>query len=276
MVQIDTKETQIQDSSNQPLDPVIPGRDPIKRGLYILSGSIILFSLIIGCSIIYAAKNIIAPRINLASQQTAVPQPTVPETSQQPTGPTTVSVDNDPVMGSPDAPITIIEFGDFECPFCKSSFEELLPQLKKQYIDTGKVKLVYRDFPLDFHENAPKEAEAAECARDQGGDATYFKYHDQIYTQTKSNGTGLGLTQLPIIAKSLSLNANQFQLCLDSGKYKDEVDKDLADGIAAGVSGTPTWFIGKVDSEGSMTTTQLSGAQPFAVFKTVIDQQLSQ
>ena len=276
MTQIEQQETPTPAQYNQALHPAMAGRDSVKRSLYTLSGSIILFSLIISGSIIFAAKYIIAPRINSTTQRAVIPQPAEIGTTQESTGPTTVSIDNDPVMGNIDAPVTIIEFGDFECPFCKTTFEELLPQLKKQYIDTGKVKLVYRDFPLEFHENAFKEAEAAECARDQGGDATYFKYHDQLYTQTKSNGTGLALTQLPDIAKSLGLSANQFQQCLDSNKYKNEVGKDLSDGIAAGVSGTPTWFIGKASNDGTMTTTPLSGAQPFAVFKTIIDQQLSQ
>lgn len=249
-----------------------PARNPIRQALYFLSASIIVFAIIIGGSIIYAAKNIIAPRINTAQQND--PQPTVAPATQEPKGPTKVSLDNDPVMGNKDAPVTIIEFADYECPFCQKSFLTMIPQLKREYIDTGKVKLVYRDFPLDFHENAQKEAEAAECARDQGGDNTYFKFHDQIYTQTKSNGTGLALTQLPIIAENLGLNTKQFQQCLDSGKFADEVQKDYQDGIAAGVTGTPGWFVGKSNSDNTITAPAIEGAQPYAIFKNVIEQQL--
>ena len=166
----------------------------------------------------------------------------------------------------------MVEFSDFECPFCKRSFDQLLPELKKSYIDTGKLKLVYRDFPLSFHANAHKEAEAAECARSQGDDVTYFKFHDQIFTQTTSNGTGLTLTQLPRIAKSLGLNVSQFQKCLDSGKFRDEVDKDIESGAAAGVSGTPAWFIGQSSTDGIINGTRVVGAQPFSVFKTIIDE----
>lgn len=250
-------------------------RNPVERAMLIIAGSIIVFALIIGGTILYVAKNIIAPRINRTQQSNLLSsQPRTNQATPDPISPTKVSVDNDPVMGSKDAPVTVIEFADFECPFCKQSFKDVIPKLKQQYIDTGKVKLVYRDFPLDFHENAHKEAEAGECVRDQGGDTAFFQYHDQVFTKTTSNGTGLALTQLPVIAKSLGLNVKQFQQCLDSGKYKDEVDKDIADGIAAGVSGTPTWFIGKPDSDGAMTATPLVGAQPFAAFKTIIDQQL--
>ncbi len=267
----------ISTDNEQQLPKAVPVRDTLTRTLYILSASIILFSLIIGGSIIYAAKKIITPRL-ASVQQSSVPasQYATVTTSQDPSGPTKVSIDNDPVLGNKDAPVTIIEFIDFECPFCKKSFQDVIPKLKQQYMDAGKVKLVLRDFPLNFHENAHKEAEAGECVRDQGGDSVYFKYHDQIYTQTKSNGTGLALTQLPVIAKGLGLNVKQFQQCLDSGKYKDEVDKDIADGIAAGVSGTPSWFIGKPGSDGAMTATPLVGAQPFAAFKIIIDQQLKQ
>ncbi len=185
-----------------------------------------------------------------------------------------VSIDDDPVLGDKNAPLTIIEFSDYECPFCKRSFDQLLPELKKNYIDTGKLKLVFRDFPLSFHASAHEEAEAAECARSQSNDAVYFKFHDQIFTQTTSNGTGLALSKLPLIAQSLGLNVGQFKQCLDSGKFSGEVDKDIADGTAAGVSGTPSWFIGQSTKDGVINGMLVVGAQPFSTFKTIIDQEL--
>lgn len=192
----------------------------------------------------------------------------------QPGGVTKVSTDDDPVLGDANAPLTIIEFSDYECPFCKRSFGDVLPELKKNYIDTGKLKFVYRDYPLSFHANAHKEAEAAECARVQGGDAIYFRFHDQIFTQTTSNGTGLALSKLPVIARSFGLDVSKFQQCLDSGTFKSEVDKDIADGTAAGVSGTPSWFIGRSSKDGMINGTLVVGAQPFAAFKALIDAEL--
>jgi len=247
-----------------------------------IPASIIVGAILVSASVFYNAKLIIRElgggNLKGLSQNQAQ-APGAPGGSQAPvpqadSGPVQVSMDDDPVMGSKNAPLTVIEFSDYECPFCKRSFSDVIPNLKKDYIDTGKVKLVYRDFPLSFHQNAQKEAEASECARVQGGDAVYFKFHDQIFTKTTSNGTGLALEQLPVIAKDLGLNVNQFQQCLDSGKYKDEVAKDIADGAAAGVSGTPTWFIGKTTSNGTIDGTRIVGAQPYAAFKTVIDQQL--
>lgn len=188
--------------------------------------------------------------------------------------PVKVSIDDDPVLGDKNAKVTLIDFSDYECPFCKRHFTDTYPQLKKDYIDTGKVKMVFRDLPLSFHQNAPKEAEAAECARKQGGDSVYYKYHDQIFTKTTSNGTGLALDQLPIIAKELGLNVNQFQSCLDSGEFKAEIDKDIADAGKVSASGTPTFFIGKSTSNGEIEGIKVVGAQPYSTFKVIIDEQL--
>lgn len=186
----------------------------------------------------------------------------------------TVSLDDDPVNGEKNAPVTIVEFSDYECPFCKRHFDQTYPLLRKDYIDTGKVKLVYRDLPLDFHQNAHIEAQAANCARDQGGDTTYFKYHDEIFKRTTSNGTGLSVDQLPVIAEDLELNVTEFQSCLDSGKYKEEVDKDLSDAGSYGATGTPSFFIGKSGSGNTIEGTLVVGAQPYSAFKSLIDSQL--
>ncbi len=204
------------------------------------------------------------------SNTTAAAPQAAPETA----GPKAVSIDDDPVLGDKNAKVTIIEFVDYECPFCKRFFDDTLPQIKKEYIDTGKVKLVMRDLPLSFHQNAHKESQAAECAREQGGDSAYFKYHDEIFKRTISNGTGLALDQLQVIANDIGLNGTTLRSCLDSEKYKAEVDRDLADASKYGATGTPSFFIGKSDPSGTFTGTILIGAQPYAAFKTIIDQEL--
>jgi len=195
-----------------------------------------------------------------------------------------VSVDDDPVLGDPNAPITMIEFSDFECPFCKSFFEETLPQIKSAYIDTGKVRFVLRDLPLPFHEPAAsKEALAANCARDQGGDEKYFLYHDEIFARTASNAEGMKTADYAAAATKIGLNVAAFNSCLSTDKFKDEVAKDLADVTALSQKlaekypqtfqgiGTPTFIIGKTDSSGTFTGQVVSGAQPFASFQQVID-----
>jgi protein-disulfide isomerase len=182
------------------------------------------------------------------------------------------SVDDDPILGDKNAPVTLIEFSDYECPFCKRHFEQTHQELVKKYIDTGKVKLVFRDFPLSFHEPmASKEAIAASCAKDQGGDKKYFEFHDEIFKRTTSNGNGLDDAKIQTIASDLKLNINTFTSCLSNTAKADEVKKDIADGSVAGASGTPTFLVGKSTSDGKIDGDLLVGAQPFAAFQAVID-----
>lgn len=169
-----------------------------------------------------------------------------------------VSADDDPVMGSEDAAITIIEFSDFQCPFCARFFEQTLPQIEEKYIKTGKVKLVYRDFPLSFHQYAQKAAEAAECADEQG---KFWQYHDKLF----ENQNTLDIGNLKRYAQDLGLDSTKFNDCLDSGMMAFEVQKDFNDGSSYGVSGTPTFFINGI---------MLVGAQPYSVFEQVIEQEL--
>ncbi len=193
-----------------------------------------------------------------------------------PTARAEVSVDDDAVLGDKDAPVTIIEFSDYQCPFCRKFWTETFNQLKKDYIDTGKVKFVYRDFPLEsIHPAAFPSAEVANCVREKGGDSAYYKMHDKIFQEgNKLDGgdanTGpvrstaqYGSEELKKWAKDIGYDIGS---CLDSGKFKSEVQKDLADGSSAGVSGTPGFFVnGKL----------VSGAQPYSVFKQLIDAELT-
>ncbi len=213
---------------------------------------------------------------NAAKTASVQAQPSTPPAAEptEDLSPQQVSVDDDAVLGQANAKVTLIEFSDYECPFCKRYFDQTYEQVKKEYVDTGKVKMVFRDLPLSFHANAHKQAQAAECAREQGGDSVYFQYHDEIFTRTTSNGTGLALDQLSVIANELGLNGSTLQECLDSDKYKEEVDKDLADAGKVGATGTPSFFIGKSTSDGTITGTKLVGAQPFSEFKRVIDLEL--
>ena len=173
-----------------------------------------------------------------------------------------VSPDDDAVKGDKNAPVEIIEFSDYQCPFCERFYKETLPQLDEEYIKTGKAKLVYRDFALSFHPFAQKAAEAAECARDQKGDEMYYLFHNKIF----ENQQNIGVDALKGYASGLGLDTGKFNTCLDSGKFAQETQKDFQAGQAAGVSGTPSFFInGK----------KVVGAQPFAVFKQIIDAELA-
>lgn len=168
-------------------------------------------------------------------------------------------IDDDSVFGDKDAPVTIVEFSDFECPYCTKAYNNALKQVKSEYVDKGLVNIVYRDFPLGFHQNAQKAAEAAECAGEQD---EYYAMHDLLF---ESGVTG-GINSFKEYAKTIGLDTSEFDECLDSGAMAKEVAKDMADGQAAGVRGTPAFFI-----DGKM----ISGAQPFSVFKQAIDAALA-
>ncbi len=173
-----------------------------------------------------------------------------------------VSADDDAIKGDKDAPVTIIEFSDYQCPFCQRFAVETLPQIQANYIDTGKVNLVYRDFPISSHADAMPAAIAAECARDQGGDDSYYDYHDQIFANSTRSMTPAILEGY---AANLSLNAAEFSECLSSQKFLAEAQKDLQEGQAAGVSGTPAFFV-----NGRF----IEGAQPYATFEAAIEDAL--
>jgi protein-disulfide isomerase len=190
--------------------------------------------------------------------------------AQAPTGPVSVNERKDaPVKGNANAKVTIYEFSDFQCPFCKAFFEQTESQLLKEYVDTGKVKIVYRHFPLPFHVNAEIAAVAAECANQQD---KFWEYHDLLFKNGQADGKGLEAESLKKYADSLGLNSgklgfgkNKFNQCLDSKATLSIVKQDTADGTAAGVNGTPSFYIsGK----------QIVGAQPIAVFKQAIDEAL--
>jgi len=168
-----------------------------------------------------------------------------------------VSADDDPSVGPANAPITIVEFSDFQCPYCKLSVP-LIKEILAKYPD--KVKVVYRDYPGPNHPHAPQAAEAAQCAGDQG---KFWEYHDSLFDR-QAPGTGWNFTDL---AKEIGLNDDVFATCLNTGRYREEVAKDLHDGFTLGVTSTPTFFI---------NGRPLVGARPFAEFQAVIDKLLNQ
>jgi protein-disulfide isomerase len=189
----------------------------------------------------------------------------------QPSQPIKISLDDDPIRGDPNAPITIVEFSDFQCPFCARFHVQTLPSLLEEYIDTGKVNLVYRDFPIQsIHPNALPAAVAAECANEQG---QYWEYHDTLF-EKQSGWSRLDSTAVIAMfsqyAADLDLEQQQFDSCLETGKYLEEVQGDLSDGRDYDITGTPGFFIGN-DQIGFV---KLNGAQPFDSFQRVIDAQL--
>lgn len=161
-----------------------------------------------------------------------------------------------PVIGPKDAPVTIVEFGDFQCPFCRAA-EGSVKQVLQQY--GGKVKLVYMDFPLSFHSHAMDAARAGRCAEDQG---KFWEYHDALFADQSK----LSPPDLKATAKKLGLNAKRFDACFDSVKHETGIKADMAQGEKLGVTGTPTFFI---------NGRKLEGAQPPNQFAQVINEELA-
>lgn len=189
----------------------------------------------------------------------------------QPPQDLTLSVEGAPFMGDEKAKLTLIEFSDYQCPFCARHASQTLPQIVTDYVKTGKVKYVLRDFPLEpIHPSALKAAEAARCAGDQG---KYWPMHDRLVV----NPRNLGAEDMTGHAKAVGLDLQPFQGCLGSGKHAAKVRQDLADGQNAGVNGTPTFFIGFTDQKSPKirATKMLVGAQPFPKFKEAIEGLLS-
>lgn len=191
--------------------------------------------------------------------------------TEQPRPPVKISADNDPIMGDPNAPITIIEFSDFQCPFCARFHVQTLPSIYEEYIDQGKVKLVFRDFPIQsIHPNALPASVAAECANDQG---KFKEMHDKLFENQNDwnkKETTAALSMFVQYAEEIEIEKNEFESCIASGKHINDIRGDLEDGREYGVTGTPGFFVGN-DEIGYV---ELKGAQPFESFKKIIDAQL--
>jgi protein-disulfide isomerase len=186
-----------------------------------------------------------------AAQAPTAPQPAAGVTAEQ----MAALLEDANVKGDPDAPVTIVEYSDFECPFCARFYSDTLSQIEAQYIDTGVVKLAYKHFPLSFHPNAQKAGEAFECAADQ--DAAW-EMHDTLFEK----GMGSGVPTFKQYAADLGLDQAEFDDCLDSGKYATKVSSQAQEAQSVGVRGTPGFLI-----NGQL----VSGAQPFAVFQQAIE-----
>ncbi len=170
-----------------------------------------------------------------------------------------------PVRGSSNAPVTIVEYGDYQCPKCDAWFKNEEPTIKADYIDTNKAKLYFIDFPFLGPDSAVA-AQAAYCAGDQG---KYWEYHDYLYDNQGGVQSGwASASNLKSYATTLGLDANNFNSCLDSGKYAERVSHNKESGTSKGVQGTPAFFI--IGPTGVMT--EISGPQPAATFSTAIDQ----
>jgi len=192
--------------------------------------------------------------------------------NKQVTPPQTISLDDDPVLGNPNAPITIVEFSDYQCPFCAKFHTQTLPLINENYIKSGKVNFVFRDFPITgIHPNALPASLASECADDQG---KFWQYNGILFTNQDS-WKNLDVSSVSMTfqeyANELGLDVSEFSSCLTTVKHSQEVNKDLQEGQNYGVAGTPGFFIGNE----KLGYVIVEGAKPYATFEQVLNSQLS-
>lgn len=200
----------------------------LSKGNIFLPISIIISGLIIAVTILYVAGGTKSPSIDQKQDLLSLNN----------------LIDDDVLLGDPQAKVTITLFGDYQCPVCKQMFDDLEKDLRNDYINIGLVNMVFRDFPIDSaHPRAREAALAAQCAADQN---KYWDYHDALYIR-QSNIPRMDFAEL---AENLGLNKSEFQKCLDSKKYYQEIEDDFQYGVKLGITGTPTTFIGTEKIEG--------------------------
>ncbi len=169
-----------------------------------------------------------------------------------------------PRLGNPEATVGIVEFTDYQCPFCQRFHVQTFGQLKEQYIETKKIQYIVRDFPLDFHRHAKDASIAAHCTGQQGA---YWAMHHELFTNQRRLGPDL----YEELATTLELDGQEFLSCLKAPEQAKAVEADLAYGQQIGVRGTPNFFIGRIDDGKLVKATQITGSQPFSAFSQAID-----
>ena len=243
-----------------------------------------IFLIALALSVIWVAPTPAAPDPGITSQQaneilaelrkirqllekTTAPSPT-PAVSAVPEK-VSVAIRDSNVLGRDDAPLTMIEFADFQCPFCRRFHTETFEEIKKNFIDAGKIRYVSRDLPLPMHDHAPQAASAARCA----GEQNHFweLRHLMILNQEK-----LGRDDLLGYARQLALEGPAFTACIDSRRYDAAIEQDAADAAEVGVIGTPTFIIGRTSQKGRFEGIKIVGIQPYAAFEERLGELLAQ
>ena len=231
-------------------------------------------SLAIPAAIVIAA-GLIAGAIYLNGVR--APQPTEPldfgtgEETTEPAKPVVKQVEaSDHIRGNPNAPIMLVEYSDFDCPFCKQ-YHETMVKIMDEYGPSGKVAWVYRHFPLEqLHPNAPRLAEASECVAELGGNAAFWKFADLVFGERATNAQ-TDISKLPTFAEQSGVNKSAFETCFASGKHTDKIKESIKEAVAAGGRGTPHTLVLVGNQSGA-----INGAQPYEAVKGIIDNLIQQ
>ena len=188
-------------------------------------------------------------------------KPAAPQAAPVPPERVRLKIGKEFALGKSDAPLVLLEYTDYQCPFCNRFYTTAFPELKKQYVDTGKMRFVSRDYPLDFHPHSMKAAQATHCAGDQD---KYWQLKDALM----NNYSRLTPELITSLARDTSLDMATFQACMDAGKYLPEIKEGIAAAQSVGINGTPSFVLGKVTGE-YLDGYRIVGAQPYAAFESM-------
>jgi protein-disulfide isomerase len=194
--------------------------------------------------------------------------PSQPSPRPEPPGTVTVPLGGSPSLGQTNAPLVLVEFTDYQCPFCKRAHDDFMPGVRKKYVESGKLRVVSRNFPLNFHVNAEPAARAALCAHQQ---QQFWPMYDKLF----SMATELYATNFLKAAVELNLDPQAFTACLETKAVTAQVEHDKVDAATAGITGTPSFVLGRADGE-KVTGTLFVGAPPAAQFEAEIEKLLTQ
>jgi len=239
----------------------------VDNNAYLLPASVLVAGLMIAFAVVYSSGN------KSGGGSNAAPQNNNQQANAGAVAAAPQISGSDAILGDPKAPVSLIEYGDYQCPFCVRFFTQTQPLLKKDYIDTGKVKMVFKDLVINDRASTDHESHnsalAAWCAKDQG---KFWEFHDAIYQleaqdeaanpQSSENNGNLNRAAFLKIAQSLGMDQAAFTSCFDSGKYAVEIQKDSDSAAGQGVNATPTFFL---------NSTEIQGAQPYQQFQSAID-----
>ena len=227
-------------------------------------------SLAIGAIIASITITLVIFGFNNSSNEMGLSMEPTPKMDQ--IGPEKITMDTfvsngSPILGDPDAPITLVEFGDYQCHYCNVFFQSIEKDILKNYVDTGKVKIIFKDYNI-IGEDSVKASQGAHCANDQG---LFWEYHDILYSNWTGENNGWASSEnLAIFAQQIGLNMNKWSECMNKGSHSQIILKSNDDARTLELTGTPAFFI--INSDGKVS--KLFGAQPFEVFKKIFDEQL--
>lgn len=245
---------------------------------YLLPIAIIVNAIIIAIAILLAGRG---STTTATVNNTVKPTTTIAAEEDQNSTESSTSLGESPYLGNREtAKIAIVEFSDYECPFCQRHHLQVYPDIIKNYVETDKAIYVYKNYiAVPSHDPAATtEAYAALCARELGGNsnAKYFQMGDLIYKNTGTNGAGLTADKsVTVLAGTIGLNADEMKNCIDSGKYASVMATDEEAAINAGIQGTPGFIVGVLNADGTIDGKIIAGAYPFSEFQRIADEMLA-